>query len=55
MVFYNVNYDLSVVKYNCKINFKVKYWVEDYVLFEVFKIIVLFCNIGEEGVRVYFV
>lgn len=48
LAFRNVLYDLSVVKYNGKINFKVTYQVEDYVLFGVIKTAALFCNNTEE-------
>ena len=44
LAFCSVLYDLSVIKHNGKINFKVKYWVEDYVLFGVIKIAALFCS-----------
>ena len=44
LAFCSVLYDLSVIKYNGKINFKVKYWVEDSVLFGVIKIAALFCS-----------
>lgn len=49
MGFYSITYDLSVVKYNCKTNLKVKYWVEDYVLFGVIKTAAVFCNINNRG------
>lgn len=52
LAFHNIIYDSHVVKYNCKINFKVKYQVEDYVLFGVIKTTALFYSRGgEERVR----
>lgn len=52
LAFHNVIYDLRVIEQSCEINFKVKYWVEDYVLFGVIKTAVLFHNNREEeGVR----
>lgn len=54
LAFHNIIYDLRVVKHSCEINFKGKYWVEDYVLFGVIKTAVLFRNNREEeGGRQY--
>lgn len=44
LAFCSVLFDLTVIKYSGKINFKVKYWVEDYVLFGMIKIAALFCS-----------
>lgn len=48
LAFHNIIYDLRVVKHSCEINFKGKYWVEDYVLFGVIKTAVLFRNNREK-------